>query len=107
LTGGGARAAYQVGVLKALAEMLPEGSPCPFPIITGTSAGAVAAAVLASRTADFRAAVAGLEKVWAEFHVHHVFRADSVSTLRAGLHWLLAFISSGLLLPPPRSLFDN
>lgn len=107
LTGGGARSAYQVGVLKALAEMLPPGSPLPFPIITGTSAGAVSATVLASRGGDFRAAVGGLEDVWANFRVHQVFRADTVSMFRAGLHWLLAFVSSGLLLPPPRSLFDN
>jgi NTE family protein len=107
LTGGGARAAYQVGVLKAVAQLLPSGSPCPFPIVTGTSAGAVAASVLASRAGDFRAAVAGLEQVWANFRVSQVFRADSLSMLRAGLHWLLAAVSGGLLLPPPKSLFDN
>jgi NTE family protein len=107
LTGGGARSAYQVGVLKALAEILPPGSPMPFPVITGTSAGAVSATVLASRAGDFRAAVRGLEDVWANFTVYQVFRADTVSMFRAGLHWLLAFVSSGLLLPPPRSLFDN
>jgi NTE family protein len=107
LTGGGARAAYQVGVLKALAEWLPEDSPCPFPIIVGTSAGAVAAVALAGRSGRFRAAVNALEQVWANFHVEQVFRADTVSMLRAGVHWLLAFVSSGLLLPPPKSLFDN
>jgi NTE family protein len=107
LSGGGARAAYQVGVLKALAEWLPEGSPCPFPVIVGTSAGAVAAVALASRFTNFRASVQALEQVWANFHVNQVFRADTVSMLRAGLHWLLAFVSSGLLLPPPKSLFDN
>lgn len=107
LTGGGARSAYQVGVLKAIAEILPPGSPLPFQVITGTSAGAVSATVLAGRAGDYRAAVRGLEEVWANFRVSHVFRADPVSMLRAGLHWLLAFVSSGLLLPPPRSLFDN
>jgi len=107
LTGGGARAAYQVGVLKALAQLSPVGGACPFRVISGTSAGGVAAVALASRMGDFRAAVAGLEQVWANFHVSQVFRADSVSMLRAGLHWLLSFVSSGLLLPPPKSLFDN
>ena len=43
----------------------------------------------------------------ANFHVEQVFRADTVSMLRAGVHWLLAFVSSGALLPPPKSLFDN
>ena len=47
LTGGGARAAYQVGVLRAISEMLPADAPCPFPIICGTSAGAINAASLA------------------------------------------------------------
>lgn len=107
LTGGGARAAYQVGVLKAVAQLAPAGSACPFRVISGTSAGGVAAIALASRMNDFQAAVAGLEQVWANFHVNQVFRADAVSMLRAGLHWLLSFVSSGLLLPPPKSLLDN
>lgn len=107
LTGGGARAAYQVGVLKAVAQLAPVGSPCPFRVISGTSAGGVAAIALASRMSDFHAAVARLEQVWANFHVNQVFRADAVSMLRAGLHWLLSFVSSGLLLPPPKSLLDN
>jgi NTE family protein len=107
LAGGGARCAYQVGVLKALAEWLPRGADVPFPVLTGTSAGAVSAIALASRTGDFRAAVHGLEGVWEDFEVSDVFRSDTVSMLRAGLHWLLSFVSSGLLLPPPRSLLDN
>jgi NTE family protein len=107
LTGGGARAAYQIGVLKAIAELVPAGSPCPFRVISGTSAGGVAAVALASRMADFRGAVAGLEQVWANFRVEQVFRADTRSMLRAGLHWLLSFVSSGLLVPPPKSLLDN
>ncbi len=56
LTGGGARAAYQVGVLKGIAEMLPR-SPNPFRVIVGTSAGAVAAGVIASRAARWQAAL--------------------------------------------------
>lgn len=107
LTGGGARAAYQIGVLKAIAGMVPAGAACPFRVISGTSAGGVAAVALASRMADFRGAVAGLERVWANFRVEQVFRADTMSMLRAGLHWLLSFVSSGLLLQPPKSLLDN
>ena len=63
--------------------------------------------VRATARAYVRAAVNALEQVWANFHVEQVFRADTVSMLRAGLHWLLAFVSSGVLLPPPKSLFDN
>ena len=106
LPGGGARAAYQVGVLKAIADMLPH-APNPFPIIVGTSAGAVSAAVLGTEAGRWQRAVAGLEHVWAHFHVEQVFRVDAVSMLRSGLHWLLSLISGGLLLPPPLALFDN
>jgi NTE family protein len=107
LTGGGARSAYQVGVLKGVAELLRRGSACPFPIITGTSAGAVSAIALASDAAHFRHSVYGIERVWREFRVHHVFKADAVSMLRSGLHWMLAFLTGGWLVQPPHSLFDN
>ena len=73
LPGGGARAAYQVGVLKAIAELLP-GAPNPFPVIVGTSAGAVAAAVLATEAFRWHRAVDALARVWAGFHVEQVFR---------------------------------
>jgi NTE family protein len=106
LPGGGARAAYQVGVLRAIANLLPR-SPNPFPIIVGTSAGAVAATVLAAEAFRWHKAVDALEKVWANFHVEQVFHADPVSMLRSGMHWALSLMSGGLLLPPPRALFDN
>src|SRR6202012_846984 len=107
LTGGGARSAYQVGVLKGIAEILRRGSACPFPIITGTSAGAVSAIALASDAAHFRRSVFAIEGVWRDLRVHHVFKADSVSLLKSGLHWLLAVLTGGWLVPPPHSLFDN
>jgi NTE family protein len=107
LPGGGARAAYQVGVLRAIADLLPARSNNPFPIVTGTSAGAVNATAIAVHADRFRVAVGNLERVWRNFQVHQVFRADTASMLRSGLHWLLAMLSGGWLLPPPRSLFDN
>jgi NTE family protein len=106
LPGGGARAAYQVGVLKAIAQLLPQ-APNPFPVIVGTSAGAVAATVLAADAFRWQRAVAALERVWANFHVGHVFQADGPSMLRSGLHWMLSLFSGGSLLPPPLALFDN
>jgi NTE family protein len=106
LPGGGARAAYQVGVLKAIAQMLPD-APNPFPIIVGTSAGAVAATVLGAEAFRWQRAVAALEKVWANFHVSQVFEVDAPSMLRGGLHWMLSLLSGGVLLPPPQALFDN
>jgi NTE family protein len=107
LTGGGARAAYQVGVLKGIAELLRRGSGSPFSVITGTSAGAVSAIALASDPAHFRQAVFAIERVWRDFRVHHVFKADTVSVVRSGLHWMLALLTGGWLVHPPHSLFDN
>lgn len=106
LSGGGARAAYQVGVLRGLADLLP-ADRSPFDIIVGTSAGGVCAAVLAAEAHRWRASVLSLESVWRGFRIEQVLRSDTLSMLRAGAHWLLAALSGGLLLPAPRSLFDN
>lgn len=106
LTGGGARSAYQVGVLKAVAELLPRQEN-PFRVIVGTSAGAVAASVLAARAEHWRQAVAAIEQVWANFQVDHIFHVGRRKMLRSGMHWALSLLSGGLLLSPPRSLFDN
>jgi NTE family protein len=106
LTGGGARSAYQVGVLLALAELLPR-SRNPFQIIVGTSAGGVAAGVLAAEAHRWRRAVSGLERVWANFRSSQVFHVDTQHMLRAGAHWVLALISGGLVLSPPKSMLDN
>jgi len=106
LTGGGARSAYQVGVLLALAELWPR-SRNPFQIIIGTSAGGVAAGVLAAEAHHWRRAVAGLERVWANFRSGQVFHVNTSHMLRAGAHWVLALMSGGLVLAPPRSMLDN
>ncbi|HEV3179190.1 MAG TPA: patatin-like phospholipase family protein, partial [Steroidobacteraceae bacterium] len=100
LTGGGARSAYQVGVLLALAELLPR-SRNPFQVIVGTSAGAVAASVLAAEAHHWRRAVAGLERVWANFRSSQIFHVDAAHMLRAGAHWVLALLSGGMVLAPP------
>jgi len=106
LPGGGARAAYQIGVLKAIAQLLPDAAN-PFPIIVGTSAGAVAATVLAAEAFRWQRAVLALERVWANFHVSQVFLVDPPNMLRSGVHWILSLLSGGWLLPPPLALFDN
>jgi NTE family protein len=106
LTGGGARSAYQVGVLLALAELWPRARN-PFQIIVGTSAGAIAAGVLAAEAHHWRRAVAGLERVWANFRSSQVFHVDARHMLRAGAHWVLALLSGGLVLAPPKSMLDN
>jgi NTE family protein len=107
LPGGGARGAYQVGVLKAVAEILPRRSPNPFSVISGTSAGAISSAVLASQARVFRHAAADLERVWGHFRSHHVFRCDSLTMFRSSLHWAAAMVFGGLGLGNPRSLLDN
>jgi NTE family protein len=106
LPGGGARSAYQVGVLKAIAGWLPAAAPLPFSILCGTSAGAINAAVLAAGAADARIATTELARVWGDFHVPQVFRAGTLDMLRSGLHLVLALLSGGWLLPLPRALFD-
>jgi NTE family protein len=107
LSGGGARGAYQVGVLKAIAEWLPFDAPCPFEVLVGTSAGAINAAAVAARAHSLREAVDSLEAVWANFQVQQVVRADSFEMLRSGLHWMVSLLSAGHLARPPRSLFDT
>jgi len=107
LPGGGARGAYQVGVLKALAEAMPRRSANPFSILSGTSAGAISAAVIASRARRFRYAVADLERVWANFHCSQVFRSDALTMLRSSLHWMAAIVLGGLGPRNPESLLDN
>ena len=115
LTGGGARAAYQVGVLKAIAQIRREcglaGAPNPFPVITGTSAGAINAAALACRADDFDGAVDGLCHVWENFRAEQVYRSDSIGVIRTGARWL-TMLSIGWVIARfhrarPRSLLDN
>jgi NTE family protein len=107
LPGGGARSAWQVGVLRAIAGWYPPGSALPFPVVCGTSAGAINAAVLAAGAADFGRAGEALARVWGGFRTGQVFRAGTLDMLRSGLHLLLALVSGGWLLPMPRSLLDN
>jgi len=107
LPGGGARGAFQVGVLKALAEILPRTSPNPFAVISGTSAGAVNAVVLASKARHFRSAVAELEQVWAHFRCEQVYKTDHLTMLKSSLHWLSSIVLGGWLVGTPKSLLDN
>lgn len=107
MTGGGARVAYQVGVMRALTELLPANRACPFPIICGTSAGAVNAAVLAVDAHDFRRGVRRLMTVWKNLHVNQVYRADPSGALRNSARWILSVITGGAFTDTPVSLLDN
>ena len=92
LTGGGARAAYQVGVLRSLARIRRESaadtSRNPFGIITGTSAGAINAAALACGADDFDGAIEQVAEVWRNFQAEQVYRAASLGVIRSGALWL-------------------
>jgi NTE family protein len=107
LTGGGARAAYQVGVLKAVAEVMPRGASNPFQIICGTSAGAINAAALAAYAINFQRGVRRLHRVWSHFTADQVFRTDAFGIARTAFHWLLAFMAGGLGGHNPSHLLDR
>lgn len=115
LTGGGARAAYQVGVLEAIADLRRAcAGPAPgnpFSIITGTSAGAINAAALACNADDFDQAVRRIVSVWQDFQAHQVYQSDVLSVMRSGAKWL-SLLSLGWVIAKwrrlkPRSLLDN
>jgi len=107
MTGGGARAAYQIGVLKAIAEMVPSGSPSPFSIICGTSAGAINAASLAAKADHFKNSVRRMHFVWSNFTSDQVFRTDAYGILKTGLHLLLAMVLGGIGKNTPIFLLDR
>jgi NTE family protein len=106
LSGGGARAAYQVGVLQALQEILPPQNN-PFPIIAGTSAGAINAVSLASNSDDFQNAVAILQKLWSELSIDHVFRTGWRDLIGGVYRIGRSLFHEGVDYHRPLSLLDN
>ncbi|GIT49996.1 MAG: patatin [Gemmatimonadota bacterium] len=103
--GGGARAAYQVGFLRFLAKHFPE---LQIPYITGVSAGAINAALLASHHGTFRQAVDELSRLWANLTVEDVFRVDTRSLTKNGIRWLIQLVSGGIRgAPRVRGLVDT
>ncbi len=105
MTGGGARAAYQVGVVKAVRDLLGNPVKNPFPILCGTSAGAINAATLAVYADDFSRGVGNLLEVWENMHCHHIYRTDLPHIMRSGARWLRAMLL--LSRDNPVSLLDN
>jgi NTE family protein len=107
LSGGGARAAYQVGVLQALADILPADQANPFPIICGTSAGAINALALAAHPGDFKTAVHGLANMWHNLRIGDVYLHDWFDIFK-GLGLLgLSLFNQGIGRQRPLSLLDN
>jgi NTE family protein len=113
LTGGGARAAYQVGVLQEIASMrkaagLDLGNL--YQVISGTSAGAINASMLACAADRFDDALDNLSQIWREFKVEQVYRSDVLDMIRSGARWM-TLLSLGWLFSQkrlrPKSLLDN
>lgn len=107
LPGGGARNAYQAGVLQGIAELLPSTTQNPFPVITGTSAGALNATLLACNAHRFRDGVDKLIGLWANLHAGKVYRTDVLTALKDSGRWLAAVASGGLVAGQPQALLDN
>jgi NTE family protein len=108
LPGGGARNAYQAGVLKAIGDMLPEDAENPFPVICGSSSGALNAVLLASSATRFQEGVDRLYGIWANFHVGKVFKTDGWTAFRSGVRWAASFALAGFGKGhQPRSVLDN
>jgi len=105
LTGGGARAAYQVGVVKAVRDLLGSPEKNPFPIVCGTSAGAINAATLAVFADNFSRGVASLLEVWENMHCDQIYRTDPWHVMRTGARWLAALML--ISRKNPVSLLDN
>jgi NTE family protein len=108
LSGGGARAAYQVGVLKAITELQPEkGEKNPFDIICGTSSGAINAAKLACSAENFPAGINDLELIWSEIESHQVHRVGYRYLLKSVLKLIGSFFRRGVAFGRPLALLDN
>lgn len=107
LTGGGARAAYQVGVLQAIAAMLPKKSRNPFPVICGTSAGAFNAATLALSARNFHEGVRRMSSVWENAHVNQAYRSDPIGVYGNAARWLASLVFGSLNKRSVVSLLDS
>jgi len=107
LSGGGARAAYQAGVLLAISRLLPEPECNPFPIICGTSAGAINAVALAAGACNYRQSVLYLAQMWKQLHIHNVYDASWPYFLKTFFHFGVSIATGGRGWKNPKSFLDN
>ncbi len=107
LPGGGARGAYQIGVLKGITEILADRAINPFSVISGTSVGAINASVIASKADSFVDAVDLLNDIWGTFQTNRVYKTDNLTMFKSSLHWLVTLVSGGALVKNPKSLLNN
>lgn len=106
LMGGGARAAYQVGVLSGIKEILGESS-FKFNIVLGTSAGALNAAMLASYSKEWHQGINHMEQIWRDLRSEDVYETKFNKIVTSGLKWISLFTLGWLIKTKPRSFFDN
>lgn len=105
LSGGGARGAYQAGVIRGLVRRLPH---LRFPLITGVSAGAINAIFMAAHPGSPLEAAEELCETWCNLKAEDVFRVDLPSLSRQFLRWAVRLVSGGgTLAPTVRSLVDT
>ncbi|TMM44865.1 patatin-like phospholipase family protein [Colwellia ponticola] len=107
LTGGGARAAYQVGVLSAIAKFLPRNHGIPFPILCGTSAGAINTTSLACYASCFQLGVKKLEWAWKNFNISSIYYNDPINVFSHIGKGMLASFQADYASKSPRSLLNN
>ncbi|MEL4245561.1 patatin-like phospholipase family protein [Shewanella xiamenensis] len=107
LGGGGARAAYQVGVLKALVQLYPRNHGIPFKIICGTSAGAINGTSIATHASCFHLGVKKLEWVWRHFQTRKVYRATLPGVLKHLSKMALKGLQDDKVNTDAGSLLDN
>lgn len=107
LSGGGARGAYQVGVLKAISDLHEKNAHNPFSIISGTSAGAVNAVALAASANNFRLAVKKVEKIWSSISVDDVYRAGAWDLIKGPGRLMASLFNRGVGRRRPLSLLNN
>lgn len=107
LPGGGARAAYQAGVLQAISELLPPDAASPFPIVSGVSAGAINATLIAAHALQFRRGAQELAGVWEHIRSDLVFRTDAGTMFKNVMSWLMALLHAGFARRNVIALLDN
>ncbi|MCB1582911.1 MAG: patatin-like phospholipase family protein [Marinicella sp.] len=105
LPGGGARGAYQVGVIKAIMELMPKGFH--FPVINGTSAGAINAVVMASHAKDQIHGIARLNHFWTHIHCADVYRTDGWQIFKTMAKVIGSVLFGRFGVKTPKSLLDN
>lgn len=105
LPGGGARGAYQVGVIKAISEFC-EDEKSPFQVVTGVSVGSINAASVASHASEFKTGTARMEAMWRNLHTHDIYRTDAAAVITNFFKWAGAILF-GMGGESHISIFDN